>query len=266
MKKNLILSCILFFTLSWYSFTYGIYYRIPYFARPASLGEAYVGIPDDASTIFYNPAGLNTKTASFSLTEWFFDTRAGSVAGSYNYKDQFTVGAGFAYFSYGQLQYFDEEGNPGEYFSAGFWQGKISVSTQINKIISFGFAPKIISQKIDYISENKAGFDVGVFKTINIFNIGLCVRDIGIDELYDFGISAKPIKNLLLTGDLNYQDDIKFGVGAEYELQPIYLRIGYNDNGFSGGIGYTQKGFYLDYAISDYGQLGLTHQFSIRIK
>ncbi len=266
MKRNILLSCFLFFVLSWFSAGYGIYYRIPCFARPAALGEAFVGISENATSIFYNPAGPSSKTVSFSLTEWFLDTRAGSVAGSYNYKNYFTFGAGFSYFSYGQLRYFNEEGNPGDYFSAGLWQGKISLSKQFFNLVSIGIAPKIISQKIDTISTTKTGFDIGVLSSIKLLNVGVSIRDLGIDELYDFGISMKPLRDLLLTTDINYQDEIKFGAGAEYYFKPVYFRIGYNDKKLSCGIGYTQKGFLFDYALSDYGQIGLMHQFSITIK
>lgn len=263
MKRFILISVI---SCSVISLANAIYYRIPYFARPAALGEAFVSISEDATSIFYNPAGLSTKTISFSLTEWFLDTRAGSVAGSYNYKDYFTFGTGFSYFSYGQMRYFDEEGNPGDYFSAGFWQGKISLSKQFFNLVSVGIAPKIISQKIDTISATKTGFDIGILSSIKLLNVGVSIRDLGIDELYDFGISMKPLGDLLLTTDINYQDEIKFGAGAEYYFKPVYFRVGYNDKKLSCGIGYTQKGFIFDYALSDYGQIGLTHQFSITIK
>jgi hypothetical protein len=263
MKHYILVAVLLCLTVN---ITNAIYYKIPYFARPASLGEAFVSVSDDATSIFYNPAGLNTTTLSFSLTEWFLDTRAGSIAGSYNYNNYFTYGVGFSFFSYGHMRYYDEEGNPGEYFNAGIWHGKISLSSQFKKLIAFGVAPKIVSQKIDTVSDTKTGFDLGLLLPIKSLNIGFSLRDVGIDELYDFGITIKPVNDLLLTADINYQDETKFGAGVEYHFNLLFFRVGYNNKRMSGGIGYTQKGFSFDYAISNHSSLGLTHQFSITIK
>lgn len=242
--------------------------KIPYFARASGLGEAFAAVKDDATGIFYNPAGLNINNVSFSLTEWYFDTRAGAFAGNYNYKDLLTIGAGLVYFSYGQLRYFNEDGIAGDYFGAGFWQAKFGVSKQICKLISIGTAYKFNYQKIDTVGKSASDFDFGVLSALNVINLGFYIQDISDNRIYTGGVAIKAIKDLLMTADLSYQNKLSYMMGIEYNLKPIYFRLGYNSdkNRIATGIGYTQKNYIFDYTISNHQNLGITHQFSISIK
>ncbi|MCX8014757.1 MAG: hypothetical protein N2748_01940 [candidate division WOR-3 bacterium] len=242
--------------------------KIPYFARPGGLGEAFSAVKDDAAGIFYNPAGLNIKTVNFSLTEWYFDTRAGAFAGSYNYKDLLTVGAGLVYYSYGQLQYFNDEGIAGDYFSGGYWQTKFRLSKQINKLFSIGSAFKLNYQKIDTVGKTENNFDFGILSSFQVVNVGFYVQDIKDERIWAGGIAIRPVKDLLLTSDLTYQEQVNFMAGIEYYLNPLYIRFGYNHEKkrISSGIGYKQKSYIFDYTISNHRNLGITHQFSISIK
>lgn len=242
-----------------------IYYRIPYFARPAALGEATVSVLGDATGIFTNPASINNKIVSFSLTEWLLDTRAGSCVGSYNVMDYFMIGGGVTYFSYGPMRYFDDEGNPGDYFSADIWQYRISLAKQLYNRISLGIGTKILQQNIETVKETKFLADFGAIYYSKLFDVGASVHD-PTDVSFDVGISAKPVKDLLLLVAMNYQDKAVMRAGIEYNFKPVSFRIGFNNKRLAGGIGYQQQGFSFDYALTDYGQVGLTHQFSITLK
>lgn len=249
------------------SSTYGIYYQIPFFARANALGEAMVSVPGDASSIFYNPAGITSKTISFSLTEWFLDTRAGSCAGSYNYKDYFNIGAGISYFSYGQMENIDEQGYITGKFSAYLTQVKIGISKQY-KILSAGFATKLLDERIETITKTKISTDLGVLVNTKILNAGIGIQDLASSDqtLVNLGISIKPIKDLLVACDINFQEGTKVKVGLEYYYRPLFLRTGYNDSKVSFGLGYIRNNFILDYTVSSHSQLGLTHHFSFTIK
>jgi hypothetical protein len=55
--------------------------KIPISARAAAMGGAYVGLCQDASSVFWNPAGITkvkSHAAHFSHTKWFgtFDVNA----------------------------------------------------------------------------------------------------------------------------------------------------------------------------------------------
>lgn len=265
MKKNILISCLLFFALSWFSLSHAIYYNIPYFAKSAGLGDATVSALGEISGIYTNPAVLNSNTVSFNLTEWLVDTRAGSIIGSYTIKDYFVLGSGVTYFSYGQMRSYDEFGNALEFFSAGLWQYQLSFAKQLYNRLSLGIGFKGLHQTIADTNETKFTGDFGIIYYSKMFNIGVGIHDPA-NLSIDAGVSIKPIHNLALFTALNYQDEIRFKGGIEYIYHLIALRIGYNDKKISAGIGYLQKGFRFDYAVADYELLGLTHHFGITIK
>ncbi|MEO0092595.1 MAG: hypothetical protein ABIK61_07790 [candidate division WOR-3 bacterium] len=240
---------------------------MPFFARATALAEAMAGVPGDVSSIFYNPAGIDSKTISFSLTEWFLDTRAGSCAGSYNYKNYFNIGAGISYFSYGQMEYVDEQGNITGKFSAYLTQARIGLSKQY-KIFSFGLATKLLDEQIETITKTKFATDLGVLVNTKLFNTGVGIQDLAICDqtLVNWGVSIKPIKDLLIACDINFQEGTKVKIGLEYYYRPLFLRTGYTDSKVSFGLGYMRNNFIFDYAVSSRSQLGLTHHFSFTIK
>lgn len=248
---------------------YSIYYKVPYFARPAALGEAMVSVQDNSYNMFYNPASINTNTISFSLNEWFIDTRAGTCAGSYKVKNYFTIGAGLSYFSYGQMQTFNENGVAGEYFTGGLWQYRIGIAKELYKHFTFGIGSKILHQSIETNTETKIMPDIGLIFANKYINIGASLHDILVSDVKaatDFGVSSEPIKGLLVLAAINYQEKVNMRAGIEYNFKPVFFRIGYCDKNLSAGIGYAQKGFVFDYAFVNHKDLGLTHQFSITIK
>lgn len=265
MKRNILISCLQFFAFSWFSLSYAIYYNIPYFAKSASLGEATVSRLGEISGIYRNSAVINSNQISFNLTEWLVDTRAGSVIGSYNIKDYFILGGGITYFSYEQMRAYDDFGNPLDYFSAGLWQYQISAAKQLYNQVSLGIGLKGLHQTIAETTETKFIGNFGAIYYAKLFNVGVCLHD-PTDISIDAGVSIRPIQDLLLLTAINYQNGIIFKAGIEYTYKPIILRIGYNDNHISAGIGYMQKGFQFDYAIVDHDLLGLTHHFGITIK
>jgi hypothetical protein len=250
---------------SGFSFSYAIYYKIPYCAKSTGLGEAVVSSLGEITGLYKNPAVINANTVSFNLTEWLVDTRAGSCIGSYQLKDYFIVGGGITYFSYGQMRSYDEYGNPLDYFSADLWQYQISAAKQFYNRVSLGIGLKGLYQSIAETTDTKFIGNFGAIYYAKLFNIGFSIHD-PTDISIDAGISIRPIQDLLLLTAINYQDEIIFNAGIEYTYKPIVLRIGYNDNHISAGIGYMQKRFQFDYAIADYGLLGLTHHFGITIK
>jgi hypothetical protein len=235
---------------------YSIYYKVPYFARPAALGEAMVSVQDNAYNMFYNPASINTNTISFSLNEWFIDTRAGTCAGSYIVKNYFTIGAGLSYFSYGQMQELNENGVAGEYFSGGLWQYRIGVAKELYKHFTLGIGTKILHQSIETSTETKIMPDIGLIFANKYINVGASLHDILVSDVKastDFGISSEPIKGLLVLAAINYQEKVNIRAGIEYNYKPVFFRVGYADKNLSAGIGYEKKGYVFD-------------QFSITIK
>src|SRR5262245_18399765 len=87
---------------------------IPVGARAIGMGEAYTAMADDVSSLYWNPAGiaiLNQSEASFMYTQWLKDLtyHNASVATPLEHGG---IGASLSYLSYGDIQGFDNDGNP----------------------------------------------------------------------------------------------------------------------------------------------------------
>ena len=86
--------------------------QIPVGARAEAMGGAIVGLTDDASSIFWNPAGLlkiNNVQAHFSYMNWFdlFDFNAASLV--YNAGEFGVFGASMVSFTTGNMEITTEE-------------------------------------------------------------------------------------------------------------------------------------------------------------
>lgn len=263
--KNIFISKVLILLIIICACSYAINHNLSYFAKTSSLGNATVSALGEISALSNNPAIANSNKISFSLTEWLLDTRAGSVLGSYVIKDLFVISGGLSYFSYGQMQAFDEIGNPLDYFSAGLWQYQFNITKQFLKSLSVGVGVQGFNQFIADTTETKYLLNFGTIYYSDLYNVGMSIHNFS-DFSFDSGVLIKAIKNLQTYLAVNYQEQINIRAGLEYQFYPWALRIGYHNKHLAFGIGYEQKQFIFDYALNDFGQIGLTHQFSITIK
>jgi hypothetical protein len=248
--------------------TYASAFQLPYFARQASLGDATVSDIGKLSGMFNNPAVVNSQEISFALTEWFYETRAGSVLASYNIKNWFFFAAGFNYLSYGQISSYDENGNFLGEFSPYSLSFKACITKQFYDKLSVGLGIQKVRELIYYKSSSECHFNLGLIYSRKFLNFGASL--LGPKEsTINTGISIKVFKDLLILSALSYDHakELKAKLGVEYYWQKVAFRIGYNDGRFSIGIGYLpESGWVIDYALTNHKELGITNGFSVSIK
>ncbi|MDZ7260742.1 MAG: PorV/PorQ family protein, partial [candidate division KSB1 bacterium] len=96
--------------------------KIPVGARGIAMGDAFNVIVDDATAVFWNPAGLNQiKNGSlfFSHTRWLADIKMEAGALAKTFPGFGTVALSFSYLSSGDIEettVFEQEGT-GRFFS-----------------------------------------------------------------------------------------------------------------------------------------------------
>lgn len=77
-------------------------------ARAAGMGSAYTMMGDDASSVFYNPAGLTAMQSSydamFTRTEWIADISYNAGAVAANFGNIGTFGLSFIAADYGEIR------------------------------------------------------------------------------------------------------------------------------------------------------------------
>lgn len=188
------------------------------------------------------------------------------------------------------------EGEDGAYGASDIEAG-LSAAYRLNDVINLGMNAKFIHEGIDGNSASAAMVDVGVLhQTTNEYlKLGLAVRNIGTqlsyftDKEYDEGLptlvevgfSYHPAEKFIANLDVYKPLASEFSgrLGVEYRVHPMLdLRGGYKTNasdwrtggdadflaGMSFGLGVHWRKNVFDYAVSSYGDLGVTHQLSVR--
>ncbi len=268
-------------------------------ARSTGMGGAFVGLSDDESALYFNPAGLiQTEGKRFFTTynNYLTDIQSGFLAYVHPYSENLKLGASICYFNYGSMIKTDAQGtNLGTFGASDFALG-LSLAGKLNPNFNLGGTGKIIYEKIDGFSSDALALDLGVFyiSKDSRTRIGGVAQNLGFqlrgateshkDQLptsVKLGLShhlrelplvvaadvAKPVDN-----------DIFFNLGGEFSaLKPLYLRVGWssfgknyktdsdkdNQAGFAAGFGVTWKVYRFDYSYSSYADLGGVHKISI---
>lgn len=136
-------------------------------ARAIGMGSAFVGVANDVSAIYWNPAGL-TKTEGGQIlvdhTSWIAGTSYNFLAVSYNTGDYGTVGISFIGSNIGDMNVttIDEPWGTGEVFSATDMAISFAYALQLTDRFSIGFNPKFIYQGIWKMSATAFALDMGV--------------------------------------------------------------------------------------------------------
>ena len=92
------------------------FYFIGSGARARALGNAFVAVADDASAVYWNPAGLTQlKSPVVTLMDRIttLDTNYANIAGVLPIESLGTFGLNVIFYSVGEIPIFDSDGNPG---------------------------------------------------------------------------------------------------------------------------------------------------------
>jgi tetratricopeptide (TPR) repeat protein len=253
-------------------------------ARPLAMGDAYTGLADDTSALFYNPAGLANLNFPEVLTmynKYFVDSI--QQAAGFVYPTRFgVVGVGYSGFNSGDIQGYDQNGAVTSTFNTGSSCLTLSLGRQINPTLAFGLSLKQVSEKLASTSASAYAADAGLFYRINPnVTAGLAMTNLGsglkfvsdntpLPTAYRGGLAYSGRVNddaVNLTGDLvSYADGNKMNLGAEYVLRNLLaLRAGLSGNSLRAGIGVTSNLFSLDYAYLGHQELGAAHQISVSL-
>lgn len=280
--------------------------RVDPSARSSALSGAFETTIEDPNVIFYNPAGLSTinkKMVSAGFGKYLLDINFGSLSYAMKYKDIGWFGVGIKYFSYGEFDYADEEGNTFGTFGAHDLMLSVGYSNIMYEKIKYGINIKFIQSKIADYGSTAIAADFGFMYQLPVqeLTVGLSINNLGqqMNSYIDtkeklpldvrIGISKKlehlPLKVNVSFAKLNESTEkliqhLKaFAIGGEFTFsQNFIVRIGYSNEkrqdlklgtslgiaGFSGGIGLKFADKYsIDYSLNSMGKIGSTHRFNV---
>jgi len=273
--------------------------NLPVGARAIAMGGAYVGLADDATAIYWNPAGLvqiPKISATFMRAEYVDDISYQYAAYAHRISYDAVIGVSAFFTDIGSIERRDINGLYGGTFAPKDEVYTLAYSKAIEEFstdeydVSMGLSLKYISSKIDDSAKTWAG-DFGVM-TYNFgsipYKLGVTAANIGSGLKYDveesplpltfkFGGSAEISDNFVLAAEVDVPKgaEVNYMAGAELSLQPSQLMrfsayAGINGqklkddlSGFSVGFGATIQFFSLEYAFVPMGDLGSTHRISL---
>ncbi len=160
-------------------------------ARADSLGGAYSTIADDATAIYWNPAGLTQlETLSLSNTYvlWVGDTRFNFLAGAVPVGEVGTLAASITALMMPQMEIttLAKPDGTGQWFDAGDWAVSVAYARQLydseeGARLSVGINAKYIYQKIHRESAKGVALDVGTlyYPGWKSLRLGMCFSNFG---------------------------------------------------------------------------------------
>ena len=166
--------------------------QLPVGARSEAMGGAIVGLANDASAIFWNPAGIvkvNNVQAHFSYMNWFdlFDFNAASIV--YNAGDFGVIGASMVIFTTDEMEITTEEqpNGTGRYFDAGDIALGVTYAKYLTDRFSVGLTVKYINQRIWNETATGVAFDIGTQYRLDFQNltIAMSMSNFGADMKFD---------------------------------------------------------------------------------
>lgn len=237
-------------------------------ARATGMGNTFVAVANDISSLIYNPAGLvefQDNGMSFSYTDWFVDTKISNFGGVYHFDQTNAIGLNVTSLATEDMKVTTEfqPNGTGQYFKFSDISIGLSYARQMTKQFSFGLTVKYIEEGLGELKMNGVLGDISTYyKTglgtsrfaIMISNFGGqispsgTVTTVGGDiannfqkfpppTLFQFGFAIEPIMdkiNRLTTSiQLNSPNDNaeNFSLGLEYAYKEfLFFRTGIKFN------------------------------------
>ena len=167
--------------------TSGAFLEIGPGARALGMGSAYVSVANDASTLYWNPAGMvnisNPEIQTF-YSPWLVETQFYHNTAVVPLGGFGTIGASFTAVTMDEMMVRtvqDPEPNEyGERFDAGNLAIGLAFAKKLTDRFSFGFKTKFIQESIWQMSAQGIAIDIGtLFITKKDMRIGMSISNFG---------------------------------------------------------------------------------------
>jgi Type IX secretion system protein PorV len=266
-------------------------------ARGIAMGGAMSAITDDATSLYWNPAGLYhvpRLSASFMHSQYVADITYDDISYAQRVNDASVFGLGVRYMDGGAITQTNIDAqntgtfHPRTYVLEAGWGEQIYDLSDSDMDVAMGVTGKMIRTDLGLASANGYAADFGVqsrFYTAELpYDVSLVIQNVGSGQKFDqvrdtmpmrlrFGGGVQPLKGLTLAleGLMPIDDAPYAAAGAEYaaDVEPgvkAAARLGldsqtYQSLGFASmlsfGVGLTLGDFSFDYAFQPMGVLGV---------
>jgi len=281
----------------------GQFLKISVGARGAGMGGAFVAVADDATSVFWNAAGIarmdvDKSQLSLNHANWPAELSFDQVGYVFHMKKipgAFAVHARALTMQPMEVTTSFQPTGTGETFDAGMLAAGVTYARLFTDKFSAGVTLNMIHTGLADLSQQTFSLDVGTLYDVGAagMKIGMAIQNIGSQEkfierearipsIFRVGTSATLLQGAdqKLVGSFEFShppdNSERVNVGAEYAFHKyVFLRGGYAFNydaeGLAGGVGFhfpvSVAGMAdLDYAYTDMLDLGAAHRFSLRFQ
>lgn len=264
--------------------------KLPITSRALSMGEAVVSYSPDASSTFYNPAGLFTGpdvNAVFMHNAGVIGIRTEFLGARFK-GNKLAFGISLNNTAVDNIQVREIPGPEQDEFNAQNFALGFSAAYKVNDMIQVGLTTKFLYEKIYVDNASGYGFDFGGSFHKDRISAGICLANLGkmstmrssgtneptsirfgASYLLDFPNIGSGLR--IAADGFKVLNGGKFHInsGAEFGYKDfLFIRAGYqtlyDDHSFTTGIGLKYKAFNLDYAFVPYKySLGSSHTFTL---
>lgn len=259
-------------------------------ARASGMGGAFVGIADDATSIYWNTAGLaqlSQQEIVFVHQNWYQDVNFEYLGYSLPVAPKHTLGLSITYLNLGDFQGYDASDNPTSGFSAYGMVFGLAYSYKVSPSVSLGAGLKGIQEKLENESASGLALDFGFIYRRGKFSLGAAYTNLGtsmkfiqekepLPGKFTLGFGYKLLQDQVsLAWDMDFPRDdkpiLKQGIEYGYK-ESAFLRLGYEyktsaqnleGTGLSLGGGFKFSNWEVDYNYSPNQVLGGSHRISL---
>jgi hypothetical protein len=284
----------------------GQFLKIGVGARAAAMGGAFVGVADDATSLYWNAAGIaridpDKSEISLNHANWPAELSFDQVGYVFHVK---RIPGAFGIHARAlsmkpmvetTAYQPDPDVGTGNTFDAGYMTAGLTYARSFTDKFSAGVTANFVHFGLAEFTQQIFAFDIGTLYDVGTMGmkIGMAISNIGsqvqfierearIPTIFRVGTSATLLQSadqkLLGSFEFSHPPDNSERVNAGFEYafrRYVFLRGGYNFNydseGLAGGAGFhfpvAAAGLAdLDYAYTDMKDLGGSHRLSLRFQ
>jgi hypothetical protein len=275
--------------------------KLPVGARGVAMGWAFTSVADDASAIYWNPAGLarlDSKILAVNHTPWFADiqfTQATYVTRFRLLPGTFAFGARSLYMPRDEVRTVLRPDGEGTSFDAGDLALGMAYSRSLTDKFSTGIGINWVQSTLAAYRAQAVTFDFGTLYDTGYrsLRIGMAIQNIGSDmtfldepakvpTVFRVGMSTRifdrGVHRCLLAGEFSHPPDNseRANAGLEYSVREmVFLRGGwfyrFDAERFTAGAGVRIPGVLVnesrfDYAYTEMRNLPAIHRLSAEFR
>ncbi len=276
----------------------GQFLKIGIGARAAAMGSAFVSVADDATALYWNPAGIariDKSVISINHCAWLANTnltQAGYIFHVGFMPGTIGISARSLYMDSQEVTTVFRPDGEGQSFSAGDMAIGVSYARSLTDKFSTGITASYVQSTLATYKSSAMVFDFGTLYNTGYrsLKVGMAIQNIGSDmtfidqtvkmpTVFQVGLSMNLYESgnnlLMMCGDFSHPPDNaeRASWGMEYGFKEFFFLRGgyqfkYDLERFSAGAGFKlatslNSEARLDYAYTDMSELPAVHRISI---